>query len=146
VPLRNPERWKRTDEENNTSTRFRIPAYSRPLFRPGCIFNPATREPASASQSATPQTDVGKPTDTDEQVFKGCVGGTKDNFTLTDETGKQFRLHSDKDITEHVGENVEVRGTIKKEGADSQATATKNMQQIDVADIKTVSKGCSAAK
>jgi hypothetical protein len=109
----------------------------------------STQQPASqpsASQSATPQTDVGKPTDTDEQVFKGCVGGTKDNFTLTDETGKQFRLHSDKDITEHVGENVEVRGTIKKEGADSQATATKNMQQIDVADIKTVSKGCSAAK
>ena len=109
----------------------------------------SAQQPASqpsASQSATPQTDVGKPTDTDEQVFKGCVGGTKDNYTLTDETGKQFRLHSDKDINEHVGENVEVRGTIKKEGTDSQATATKTMQQIDVADIKTVSKGCSAAK
>ena len=99
----------------------------------------------SASPSSTPtQTDVGKPTDTDEQVFKGCVGGTKDNYTLTDESGKQFRLHSDKDINEHVGNMVEVRGTMKKEGADSQATSTATLPQIDVADIKNVSKGCSA--
>jgi hypothetical protein len=104
---------------------------------------PAQQQP-SASQSSTQASDMSKPADTDNQVFKGCVGGTKDNYTLTDETGKQFRLHSDKDINEHVGNMVEVKGKMKKEGADSQATSTATLPQIDVDHIKDVSKGCSA--
>jgi hypothetical protein len=114
----------------------------------------AQQDATSAQQPATPsaqqsssqptQTDVGQPTDTDQQVFKGCLGGTKDNYTLTTDDGKQYRLHSDKDINEHVGNQVELRGTMKKEGADSQATSTANLPGIDVADIKDVSKGCSA--
>ena len=114
----------------------------------------AQQDATSAQQPAAPsaqqpssqptQTDVGQATDSDQQVFKGCLGGTKDNYTLTTDDGKQYRLHSDKDINEHVGNQVELRGTIKKEGADSQATSTANLPGIDVADIKDVSKGCSA--
>lgn len=101
--------------------------------------------PSAQQPSSQPtQTDVGQATDSDQQVFKGCLGGTKDNYTLTTDDGKQYRLHSDKDINEHVGNQVELRGTIKKEGADSQATSTANLPGIDVADIKDVSKGCSA--
>lgn len=100
---------------------------------------------SSSAQSSTQQTDVGKPTDTDQALFKGCVGGTKDNYTLTDDQGRTFRLHSDKDINEHVGQMVEIRGTVKKEGADKAASAGAMAQQeLDVADIKTVSKQCSS--
>lgn len=105
----------------------------------------SAQQPSQGQSSA--QTDVGKPTDTDQPVFKGCLSGEKDNYTLTDESGKTYRLHSDKDINEHVGNMVEIRGTVKKEGMDSPQTSTTATapQGLDVADIKTVSKGCSTS-
>jgi hypothetical protein len=108
-----------------------------------CVAQDAQQQPSSSQPSAQ-QTDVGKPTDMDQQLFKGCVGGTKDNYTLTDDKGTQYRLHSDKDINEHVGNMVEIKGTIKKEGADSQKASTSPAKEIDVADIKNVSNGCAA--
>lgn len=109
----------------------------------------AQQDAAAGSQAAQPtaqqQTSVGQPTDTNEPLFKGCVTGTKDNYVLTDEKGDKYRLHSDKDINEHLNTMVEVRGTVKAEGVDSQKTAASdNAKDLDVADIKTVSKGCSA--
>jgi hypothetical protein len=101
----------------------------------------------TSAQSTQPaQTNVGQTTDTNEPLYKGCVSGTKDNYVLTSEDGKAFRLHSDKDINEHVGKFVEVRGTEKKEGNDSNAsTGTAAMSQIDVADLKNVDgKSCPA--
>lgn len=111
------------------------------------------QQPASG-QPAAQQSDVGRPTDTEEPLYKGCLKGTKDNYTLTDDKGQTFRLHSDKDINEHVDNMVEIRGTMKTEGMDRQATSTAGAQQtastqqqeLDVADIKTVSKGCSASE
>ena len=115
-----------------------------------CAQDATTQQPPAASQpSASSQTDVGQPTDTNEPLLKGCVSGSKDNYILTDQTGQTYRLHSDKDISEHVGNTVEVRGTMKKEGADKPAAASASAaaapQEIDVADIKSVSKGCSAS-
>jgi hypothetical protein len=134
---------------------------------------PAT---AASAPSADQQTSVGQPTDTNEQLFKGCVSGTKDNYILTDEKGDKYRLHSDKDINEHVGSMVEIKGTLKAEGADRSAAAASNSsttgsvasqpsasadasqtsssadaskkaeKELDVADIKDVSKGCSEDK
>jgi hypothetical protein len=132
----------------------------------------AAASPAAADQQ---QTSVGQPTDTNEQLFKGCLSGTKDNYVLTDDkTGLKYRLHSDKDINEHVGNMVEIKGTVKAEGADRPADAASNAsttgsvasqpsastdasktessadaskkadKDLDVADIKDVSKGCSA--
>jgi hypothetical protein len=100
---------------------------------------------AQAPQSQSTQTNVGGKTDKDEQLFKGCIGGTKDNYTLTAEDGTTYRLHSDKDITEHVGQSVELRGTVKPEGADrsSEAGTAPQQKEIDVADVKTVAKSCS---
>jgi hypothetical protein len=101
---------------------------------------------STASQpTAQQQTTVGQPTDTNEPLYTGCLTGTKDNYLLTGEKGDKYRLHSDKDINEHVNTMVEVRGTVKTEGVDSQKTAASdNAKDLDVADIKTVSKGCSA--
>lgn len=108
----------------------------------------SAQQPSTSSQpSAAQQTDVGKPTDTDQPLYKGCISGEKDNYMLTDEKGQTYRLHSDKDIKEHAGNMVEIRGTVKKEGMDSQKAATGGaaQQELDVADIKTISKGCSAS-
>jgi hypothetical protein len=107
----------------------------------------APQSQASPSQSnpGTAQTNVGGQTDKDEQLFKGCIGGSKDNYTLAAQDGTTYRLHSDKDIAEHVGQSVELRGTVKPEGADrsSQASTTAQQKEIDVADIKTVAQSCS---
>jgi hypothetical protein len=102
------------------------------------------QEPQPQPTQTQTQTSVGQPTDTNEPVYKGCVSGTKDNYTLTSSDGQSFRLHSDKDIAEHVGKMVEIRGTVKKEGADRPADATpaSTMQEIDVADLKNVEGSC----
>jgi hypothetical protein len=113
---------------------------------PAAPATPAAQDQSNPSQSnpAAAQTNVGGKTDKDEQLFKGCVGGTKDNFTLTAQDGTTYRLHSDKDIAEHVGQSVELRGTIKPEGADRASQAgTSQQKEIDVADIKTVAQSCS---
>jgi len=106
---------------------------------------PQSQSSPSQSNPATAQTNVGGQTDKDEQLFKGCIGGSKDNYTLAAQDGTTYRLHSDKDIAEHVGQSVELRGTIKPEGADrsSQASTTAQQKEIDVADIKTVAQSCS---
>ncbi len=95
----------------------------------------------------TPQTSVGQPTDTNEPLFKGCLSGTKDNYVLTTSDGKAYRLHSDKDIAEHVGKMVEIRGTVKKEGVDRPADAApaSSTSEMDVADVKNLEGTCPFA-
>ncbi|HUS19406.1 MAG TPA: DUF5818 domain-containing protein [Terriglobales bacterium] len=104
------------------------------------------QEPQPSSSQQPTQTTVGQPTDTNEPVFKGCLSGTKDNYVLTTSDGKSFRLHSDKDIAEHVGKMVEIRGTVKKEGADRPADAAPAAQtsEMDVADVKNIEGSCPA--
>jgi hypothetical protein len=105
----------------------------------------STPQPDPSAPSTQPaQTDVGQPTDTNEPVYSGCLSGSKDNYTLTTDDGKTFRLHSDKDINEHVGKRVEIRGSIKQEGADRPDASTApagSMQELDVADIKNLDGG-----
>jgi hypothetical protein len=90
------------------------------------------------AQSQNAQTSVGQPTDTNEPVYKGCLTGTKNNYMLTTQDGKSYRLHSDKDIDDHINHNVEVRGSLKKEGADRSGSSTLQFPEIDVADLKSV--------
>jgi hypothetical protein len=92
------------------------------------------------AQSQNAQTSVGQPTDTNEPVYKGCLTGTKNNYMLTTQDGKNYRLHSDKDIDDHINHNVEVRGSLRKEGADRSPSATKQFPEIDVADLKSLGK------
>jgi hypothetical protein len=109
----------------------------------------STPQPDPSAPSTQPaQTDVGQPTDTNEPVYSGCLSGSKDNYTLTTDDGKTFRLHSDKDINEHVGKRVEIRGTLKQEGVDRPDASTApagSMQELDVADIKNVDGSCPSS-
>jgi hypothetical protein len=95
--------------------------------------------------------------DSQQTSFRGCLAGTNDNYVLRDEaTGKLYRLHSDKDIQEHVGDMVEVKGTIDDKKRENEAKVQDNAAQqagieiptsgINVEDLKTVSKGCGEAK
>ena len=89
----------------------------------------------------------------DESHFRGCLAGTDDNYVLRDEaSGKLYRLHSDKDLDEHVGNIVEVRGNIDNNHREREAQVQANAANqagieiptagINVDDLKTVSKGC----
>ena len=101
-----------------------------------------------AQASAQQESNVGQPTEMNEPLYKGCLSGSKDNYILTDDKGNTFRLHSDKDINEHVGKMVEIRGNVKTEGVDSQKqpAAAGNAKDLDVGDIKSVSGSCPAAE
>ena len=101
-----------------------------------------------AQPTAQQESTVGQPTEMNESLYKGCLSGSKDNYILTDDKGNTFRLHSDKDINEHVGKMVEVRGNVKTEGVDSQKqpAAAGNAKDLDVGDIKSVSGSCPAAE
>jgi HEAT repeats len=94
-----------------TATRISTP-------RIGYLWSPKIRV-ANRPQAGSPLPALVARLIRNQPVFKGCLGGTKDNYTLKDQsTGQEYRLHSDKDISEHVGNMVEIRGTIKKEGQD----------------------------
>lgn len=94
------------------------------------------------AQTQGAQTNVGQPTDANQPVHKGCLSGTKNNYILTKADGSKFRLHSDKDLDDHINRTVELRGNVKAEGADRSPSATRQFPEIDVADLKTISQGC----
>ena len=87
------------------------------------------------------------------QHFTGCVTGTNDNYMLRADDGMLYRLHSDKDIHEHVGDRVDVRGRIDNQKREREARVNGNSEAeagvqvpktgINVEDIKTISRGCN---
>ena len=92
--------------------------------------------------------------DSDRETFRGCMTGTNDNYVLRASDGTLYRLHSDKDINEHVNEMVEVKGKVENQKREKEAKRDVAAEQqagieipkfgIDVHDIKTISKGCAA--
>ena len=89
------------------------------------------------------------------QHMVGCLVGTEDFYVLKGDDGTLYRLRSDADLREHVGETVAVSGRIdntKREiEAQHQAELANRMGVqipqvgINVASLKTIAKGCSAA-
>src|ERR1043166_5714135 len=89
-----------------------------------------------------------------DDIFKGCLTGTKDNYVLRSVDGNLYRLHSSDDIKHHVGEMVEVKGHIKNKDRDkaalNQNAAARNAGVtiptvgIDVQHISSLSSACPA--
>ena len=87
--------------------------------------------------------------------FTGCLTGSKDNYLLRADDGSLYRLHSDKDINEHVNARVDVRGRIDNKDRDRQAQVNAPVEAqagvsvpkagINVEDIKTISGACTTA-
>lgn len=105
---------------------------------------------APAAQAASSDADVMSRTS-----FTGCLTGTEDNYILKDEkSGQLFRLHSDKDIGEHVNKEVTVIGRVQDQQREHQAQNEKASEQatgatipqhgINVEDIKDAGGSCNA--
>lgn len=109
----------------------------------------SSQQPSTTPSGQQSTTDVGGHADDNEPLFRGCLSGSDGNYMLKAENGRTYRLHSDKDLNEHVGNMVEIRGTIKNEDGDRSerketADGTKIDQEIDVADVKTAANGCDS--
>lgn len=93
--------------------------------------------------------------DTKGQLFSGCLTGTDDNYVLRADDGTLYRLHSDKDLDEHVGHAVQVKGSVENKRRENEAQMSAGASQqagvpiptmgINVDDIKTLSHDCSQA-
>jgi len=56
-----------------------------------------------------------------DNTFTGCLAGTDDNYVLRTSDGALYRLHSDKDLDEHTGNMVEVKGTLEQDKREKEA-------------------------
>ena len=82
-------------------------------------------------------------------VIEGCLGGTAPNFTVTDNTGKSYKLDipagADPSVlTKHVGESVQVMGAVNG-GSSAGATDTKSGSSIAVQRIGRGKGTCSGS-
>lgn len=115
--------------------------------------------PAAQDQSAAPAAQ-GASSDADlmnRTSFTGCLTGTEDNYILKDEkSGQLFRLHSDKDIGEHVNKEVTVIGRVQdqqrehqaqnEKGSEAATGATIPQHGINVDDIKDAGGSCGQSQ
>lgn len=71
----------------------------------------APTAPDTAAPAATPQSDAG----TAANVTQGCLGGSNPNYTITDASGKTYKLMlpanaNGATLASHIGESVAVMG------------------------------------
>ncbi len=87
------------------------------------------------------------------QHFTGCLVGTEDFFVLRATDGSLYRLRSIASLRDHVGETVDVGGRIDNSRREIDAQRQAQLAQqvgvqipqigINVANVRTVSKGCA---
>src|SRR5512133_2957881 len=80
-------------------------------------------EPGQATPPSSPSTGSGQmPAAGEPDVIEGCLGGSAPNFTVTDNSGKSYKLDipagADASVlTKHVGESVQVMGSVIDSGS-----------------------------
>jgi hypothetical protein len=83
----------------------------------------APSEPGQATPPSSPAPGAGQmPAAGEPDVIEGCLGGSAPNFTVTDNSGKAYKLDipagADASVlTKHVGESVQVMGAVSGSGA-----------------------------
>jgi hypothetical protein len=87
------------------------------------------------------------------QHFAGCLVGTEGFYVLRATDGVLYRLRSSAGMREHVGETVDVVGRIDNTRREIDAQRQAELAQqvgvqipqvgIDVANVRTISKGCA---
>jgi hypothetical protein len=88
----------------------------------------------------------GNPSDS-TQMVTGCLqkGATANSFTLTDENGKLWDLHSKTvQLGSHVGHTVTVTGTIPQKSKDEDKSSgdTSPQNHLRVTNLKMVNESC----
>jgi Protein of unknown function (DUF5818) len=97
----------------------------------------------AAAQSYPSQETSGKSGAQD--TVKGCLSSSGGTYTLTDKDGKAFQLTGDTTkLTEHVGHEIKVTGTVSAASATSSDAMGKTGadQTIEVSSVKHVAKSC----
>jgi hypothetical protein len=75
---------------------------------------------------------------------EGCLQGANGSFTLTDNTGKTYQLEADAaQLSEHVGHEVRVTGTLAGSSGSMAGGATQPTLQVK--SLKHISKSCKDA-
>jgi hypothetical protein len=108
----------------------------------------AGSSPSSASPSSS-QSDSSQSGSASSQTVEGCLQGSDGNFTLTDKSGMTYQLAGDTSkLTEHVGHEVQIKGSTSGAGGAAGATAgaaAGGEQTLTVESVKHVSKTCKSA-
>lgn len=104
---------------------------------------PNSQRPPNSTQGTSPSS-------ADQNSVQGCLGGSGNNFTVTDKGGTSYQLQlpagaNASALKPHIGEEVRVEGTTSNtSGSSSAASASGNQPSINVKNIFRVSPTCSA--
>jgi hypothetical protein len=81
-----------------------------------------------------------------QQTVQGCLSSNGGTYTLTAKDGKNFQLTGDTaKLTEHVGHEIKVSGTVSSESASPSSTSgqtSTEQPKLEVSSVKHVSKTC----
>jgi hypothetical protein len=80
-----------------------------------------------------------------QQTVQGCLSSNGGTYTLTSKDGKNFQLTGDTArLSEHVGHEVKVTGTLSSESASPSSTSGRTAEEpkLEVTSVKHVSKSC----
>jgi hypothetical protein len=86
----------------------------------------------SSGQTTTPGAASGQgAAGVDGHIIEGCLGGTAPNFTVTDKAGTAYKLNIPQgadasQLSKHIGESVQVLGTVSGSGSSSNSSATSS--------------------
>jgi hypothetical protein len=107
---------------------------------------PSGEQPAPQEQEqALPQSDQ----TADQITIRGCLSGSDQNFTISDQSGRSYKLSGDfAMLSEHVGHEVELTGKFGEvaageQPAGEQAAATGDQKLFEFSNVKMISETCS---
>jgi hypothetical protein len=106
---------------------------------------PSQTNPSQTSPSQTETSNSGSQT-----TVQGCLSSSDGNYTLTDKSGNSFQLSGDvAKLTEHVGHEVKITGTLNSASASSGSgntmgqTGTSSQGVLEVSSVKHIAKTCT---
>ena len=110
--------------------------------------SPADQNPSGSSPSAQQpdKSQTGAQTATSDksaQTIEGCLSGSADTFTLTDDSGKTYELTGDtSQLKENVGHKVRISGSKGGTGGGELITAGGAQATFGVKKVESLSPTC----
>jgi hypothetical protein len=112
---------------------------------------PSGEQPAQpAPQEQTPQSD--QAADQSSTTIRGCLSGSDNNFTISDQSGQSYKLSGDTSmLSQHVGHEVELTGKLgdmaageQPSGEQAGAATTGDQKLFEVSNVTMISEKCAA--
>jgi hypothetical protein len=135
-----------------TTILLALAAWGMAQQEPSSQSSPSTSQ-GTASQApnsqSSPNSGQGAAQSAGQNSVQGCLGGSGNNFTVTDKSGTSYQLQlpagaNASALKPHIGEEVRVEGdTASASGSNSAAAASGNQPTINVKNIYRVSPTCS---